>query len=144
MQAGASISELTDRIFGHRPITTIQMWAMTLQSLHLEGRILWSEITQSMRKRIGYKENGDAGLANFLNSANEADIAVVFDELEDGQVNVSMRSVLGYDVSQVAFDLGGGGHTQAAGCTLPGPLEPARARVLSMLHQAWSAQNSHE
>jgi phosphoesterase RecJ-like protein len=113
---------------------------MALQSLCLEGHVLWSEITQDMRERIGYRENGDAGLVNFINTANEADIAVVFDELRDGKINVSMRAIPGYDVSQVAFNLGGGGHAQAAGCTLAGPLEAAREQVLSMLHEAWDAQ----
>ena len=87
-----------------------------------------------------YRENGDAGLVNFINTANEADIAVIFDELQDGKINVSMRAIPGYDVSQVAFNLGGGGHAQAAGCTLAGPLEAAREQVLSMLHEAWDAQ----
>ena len=37
--------------------------------------------------------------------------------------------------SGVAEELGGGGHEQAAGATLEGPLESARLRVLSLLEQ---------
>ncbi len=144
MNAGASLSKLTDHIFNHRPLATIRMWSLALQDLHLEGRILWSQITQSMRRYVGYEENGDAGLVNFLNTANEADIAVVFDETADGRVNVSMRAGAGYDVSQVALALGGGGHPQAAGCTLRGPLEDVRERVLSLLHRAWEEQAERE
>ena len=142
MSAGASLSQLTDRAFNHRPFSTIQMWSMAMQDMHLEGRILWSQVTQEIRQHVDYRDNGDAGLANFLSTANEADISVVFDELGDGHVNVSIRAVPGYDVSQVALSLGGGGHPQAAGCTIAGPLETARAQVLSMLHQAWNAQAS--
>ena len=140
MNAGASLSQLTDRIFNHRPLATIRMWSMALQNLHLEGRVLWSQITQDIRRYVGYEENGDAGLVKFLNTANEADIAVVFDEMADGRVNVSMRAGPGYDVSQVALALGGGGHPQAAGCTLFGPLEEVREKVLSLLHRAWEEQ----
>lgn len=144
VSAGALLSELTDRIFNHRPMSTIQMWALALQGLCLEGRILWTEITQAIRQRTGYKEDGGAGLVHFLNTANEADISVVFDELADGQINVSMRAVPGYDVSHVALTLGGGGHTQAAGCTLSGPRDSARTQVLSMLRQAWVVQTSQQ
>jgi phosphoesterase RecJ-like protein len=144
MNAGASLSDLTELIFNRRPLATIQMWSMALQSLHLEGRILWSEIRQSMRSHIGYREDGDAGLVSFLNTASEADIAVIFDELQDGQVNVSMRAGPEYDVSQVAFSLGGGGHAQAAGCTLSGPLEAVRTQVLQMLHEAWDTQTTRK
>ena len=140
MDAGASLSGLTDHIFNRRPLDTIRIWAMALQHLHLEGRILWGEITLAMRQQVGYREDGDAGLVNFLNTASEADMAVVFDELADGQINVSMRATPSYDISQVALSLGGGGHAQAAGCTLGGPLAAARHQVLSMLQEAWQAQ----
>jgi phosphoesterase RecJ-like protein len=118
------------------------MWSAALEDLHLEDRILWSQVTQSMRERVGYSDNGDAGLVSFLNTVDEADIAVVFDELPDGQVNVSIRAVAGYDISGVALSLGGGGHPQAAGCTLNGPLEEARAQVLSRLSQARDEQTA--
>jgi phosphoesterase RecJ-like protein len=140
MNAGASLAQLTDKVFNHRPLDALRVWSVALQELHLENRVLWSEITQEMRRRIGSRENGDAGLVNFLSSANEADIAVIFDELADGQVNVSMRAGPGYDVSEVALELGGGGHPQAAGCTLPGPLNEAKTKVLSMLQAAWHEQ----
>ena len=143
IEAGAPLAFLTDRIFNHRPLGMVQMWTRALLQLKLEGRILSSEITQNMRREAGYDQDGDAGLVNFMNTTNEADIAVVFSELEDGQINVSIRSSMGYDVSKVALQLGGGGHAQAAGCTLPGPLEDAKARVLPLLSQAWDAQTAN-
>ena len=142
MRAGASLPDLTDKIFNHRPLGVVRMWFAALEDLHLEDRILWSQVTQTMRQRIGYGENGDAGLVSFLNTVDEADIAVVFDELPDGQVNVSIRAVAGYDISQVALSFGGGGHPQAAGCTLNGPLEEARAKVLSKLGRARDEQTA--
>jgi len=142
MNTGASLAELTEQVFNRRPYGTLRMWSLALQNMHLENRILWSEITHAVRMQANYRQDGDAGLVNFLNTTNEADISVVFDELEDGQINVSMRATPEFDVSQVALSLGGGGHAQAAGCTLPGPIESARERVLAMLRQAWLAQTS--
>jgi phosphoesterase RecJ-like protein len=139
-RAGAPFAELTDRAFGHRPLGAIRVWAAALQRMQLEGHVLWSEITQEMRRSADYAADGDAGLVSFLGTADEADIAVVFSELEDGRVDVSMRAVPAYDVSGVALNLGGGGHPQAAGCTLPGPLSDVRSRVLSLLEEAWRVQ----
>lgn len=144
MNAGASLPELTDRIFNHRPLGTIRLWSLVLPHVHLDRRILWGEITQDMRRRADYVGSGDAGLVNFMSSADEADIAVVFDELSDGRVNVSMRAMPGYDISRVALELGGGGHAQAAGCTLSGPIEEARADVLERLQAAWHQQGQVE
>jgi phosphoesterase RecJ-like protein len=54
--------------------------------------------------------------------------------LDGGAVACSFRSIPGFDVSRVAFDLGGGGHTQASGCTLRGiTLESAVEKVIPML-----------
>jgi phosphoesterase RecJ-like protein len=140
VKAGASISKLSDYVFNHRPISVIKLWSAAMQDMCLEGRILWSQITQEMRDRVGYRESGDAGLVSFLCAVDQVDIAVIFDELDDGNINVSMRATPGYRVSQVALELGGGGHPQAAGCTIAGPLEKAQNTVLSMLRQAWDEQ----
>ena len=144
IRAGAPLSDLTHQVFNHRPLSVMQMWATALNKMRLEGHVIWTQISQEMRAQIGYKENGDAGLANFMCTANEADIAVTFDELEDGRVNVSMRAVPGYNVSQVALHLGGGGHPQAAGCTLDSSLEEAQRQVLPLLDQAWEEQTPKE
>jgi len=137
MRAGAPLAALTDINYNRRPISVVQMWAAALQELHLEGRIAWTQITRDIRQRVGYTENGSSGLVNFICSADEVDIAAVFEEAENGQVNVSIRAVPGFNVSQVAFALGGGGHPQAAGCSLSAPLEQVRERVVTLLKQAW-------
>jgi phosphoesterase RecJ-like protein len=142
MDRGAPFAALNDRIFNRRPLAAIQLWAHALQGMALHERILSTEITQEIRRRTGYELEGSAGLVSYLNTANEADIAVVFDERPDGQVGVSMRAVPGFDVSQVAVALGGGGHAQAAGCTLPGSLAEVKAQVLPLLHKAWGRQAS--
>ncbi len=141
-RAGAPFVELADRAFGHRPLSAIRLWGKALDRMQLEGRIAWSEITQEMRQATGHVEDGDAGLVNFMGTANEADMAVVFCELEDGKIDVSMRASAEYDVSAVALSLGGGGHPQAAGCTLSGPLGDVQRRVLSLLAQAWRDQGN--
>lgn len=142
MDCGAPLATLNDLIFNRRPLAEIQLWAQALQRLELHGRILCSEITQQMRQRVGYHIEGSAGLVSYLNTANQADIAVVFDERPDGEIGVSMRSVQGVDVSQVAVALGGGGHAQAAGCEQPGPLDRVKGRVLPLLHEALKSQTS--
>jgi phosphoesterase RecJ-like protein len=140
MDHGAPFALLSGIIFGRRPLSAIQLWSLALQEMSLNGRILSSEITQTMRQRTGYHREGSAGLVSYMNTANEADIAVVFDERSDGTVGVSMRAVPGFDVSKLAVSLGGGGHAQAAGCTLSGSLAEVKAHVLSLLHDAWERQ----
>ncbi len=133
MKAGASLPYITHHTLDRRPTTAIRLWGATLAQLHIEDRVIWTSIPLAMRRTAGYAGNGDAGLVSFLVSGDDADVAVVFVEREDGRIEVGLRAVPGFDVAQVALQLGGGGHAPAAGCNLPGPLEEAQARVLAAL-----------
>ena len=91
-----------------------------------------------MRQRWSLGEDGDSGLTNFLSGVREAVIVVVFTERDNGTIDVGMRASPGQDVAQVALRLGGGGHPQAAGCTIEGSLSAAKEQVLSELHRSLS------
>lgn len=145
MEAGASLTLITDQVLNRRPLAVIRLWGEALSTLQWRGRVIWAEITQAMRQRAGIQDNDAAGgLASFLASAHEADVAVVFNEKPDNKVEVGFRSVPGVDVSAVAFQLGGGGHPQAAGCTLNGTLEEALQRVLAALEASLARQRGEK
>ena len=57
--------------------------------------------------------------------------SALFIELKDGRIRCSLRSRGGLDVSQIAAKFGGGGHKQAAGTFLPGPLKNAKQLVMA-------------
>lgn len=140
MEAGAPLAEIVERNFNRRTLSSMRLWAKVVDRVELlDGRIIWGEITHKMRQECGASESDDGGLANFLIGAQEADIAVVLAEKEDGSVDVSMRAGPGLDVSQVAVRLGGGGHPQAAGCTIQGNLAEAREKVRAEIKRSLRA-----
>jgi phosphoesterase RecJ-like protein len=136
VESGAALSEITARTVGSTPYSTIELWRNALQTIDLQGGIISATITQETLKKVKLVEPTDAGLISFMISTNESRVAVVFKELADGRIEVSFRSKPGYDVSQLALSLGGGGHKQASGATITGTLEAARERVFPLLRQA--------
>ena len=60
-------------------------------------------------------------------------------ELLEGRVRLSMRSKGKINVAQISERLGGGGHENAAGCTLDGPMERAADEILSALRREMDA-----
>lgn len=58
-------------------------------------------------------------LAKYVNTEGNADIGMTFTIGSDNMVYCSMRSKVGVDCSVIAVALGGGGHTQACGFTVP-------------------------
>jgi phosphoesterase RecJ-like protein len=136
MEAGASLSEITTRVLEQRPFACLRLWGQAIDQSHLEDGILWTQVTCAMRRQWTLTANGGSGLVNFLSGVREANIVVVFTERDDGTVDVGMRAVPGHDVAQVAVRLGGGGHPQAAGCTLEGDMAQVRQRVLAELRRS--------
>jgi len=140
MQAGASLTEITERALESRSFATVNLWKLALSSVQLyAGGVIALDITQENLKQAGLPNGAeDTGLVGFLIRVNEAKIAAVLKEKATGEIVLGLRSKPGFDVSEVAFSLGGGGHKQAAGATIPGPLEEAKKRVLPLLEEAAS------
>lgn len=135
MLAGASLTEITARTLDSRSFSTINLWKYTFPSVELDGQIICANVTQEDLRRANINEITDGGLVSLLNSVNEAMVAAVFKETNDQQVELSLRSKTGYDVGQIAFSLGGGGHKQAAGATIAGTLNEVRQQVLPLLRE---------
>jgi len=132
-KAGAPLVEVMEHIFNRRPLNVLRLWGKVLNNVRMEGRIIWAEIPRSLVEELGLESNSDYGLVNVMVGVNEADVAVIFTEKPNGDIDVGMRSIPGIDVSQVAVSLGGGGHPQAAGCRLRGRMPEVREKVLKRL-----------
>ena len=136
MDAGAPLYEITQRTMVSKPFRDIKLLSFAYPSVKLQSNIISGIVTQEDLKRAGQIEATDGGLVSQLITANEAMIAVVYKELSDGRVELSFRSNPGFDVGTLAFGLGGGGHKQASGATIDGPLDAAIARVTPLLEAA--------
>ncbi len=139
MEAGASLTDVTARALVAKPYTSLELWKRVLPSVKLEQRIISAVVTQADLTTVGLIDVTDGGLVSLLASVQEAVVAVVFKETPEKRVEISLRCKPGYDVGTVAFGLGGGGHKQAAGATIDGPLEAAIARVMPLLQAAVAA-----
>jgi len=139
VEAGASLKTISDAVFNHRSLAMLRLWGPVLADARLADGILWVEVTQEILQITRADDAASRGLANFLSTFDGAQASAVFRELKDRRVEVSLRSIPGVDVSRVALDLGGGGHPQAARCTVVGDLADVREQVLNSLRQAITA-----
>jgi phosphoesterase RecJ-like protein len=101
--------------------------------VRLEDHVIWAVITQAMFKAADYRGEDDDGLVGTLIQTEEAYISAVFKEKLDGGIEIGFRAVPGFDTSEVAVALGGGGHRLASGATVAEPLETLVPRLIEML-----------
>lgn len=131
MEAGGSIPEIIESSFNQVPLASLRLRGKVFAEATLEGGILWAEASLKTMRELGLNGNGTNGIINQLLSVEGAKIAAFFVEKDNGKIDIGLRSRVGYDVSGIAARLGGGGHKQASGALIEGPLATARARVLA-------------
>ncbi len=130
MRAGAPLNLIIERTFNTRDLSDIKLQGMMYANLHVEDGMIWSDNTMAMRREAGANESSGSGSGTALLAAKTAKVSIIFIEKEPQRVEVSFRSRPGYNISSIAFALGGGGHPQAAGCTLNVNLDTAHEMVL--------------
>lgn len=136
VDAGADLFTVTSNALNVKPISTLLLWQKGLSNMKMEDGLLWTSITKREAREAGHMAASSAGLVNILSEVQNVAIGVVLIELEDGRVSVGFRCRPPYSVSELAMNLGGGGHHLAAGCTLDGPLAKAESLVVGMTKDA--------
>lgn len=132
VDAGADLNLIMTRTMTVKPLSTVQFWQVGLNKMKIDNGLVWTSISREEREAVGYLSSGTAGLVNMLADIEQAAAGVVLIEADDGTVRVGFRCRPPYNVSEVAMNLGGGGHALAAGCTLPGPLAKAESMVVAL------------
>lgn len=136
MAAGASLAEIVAQTLNNKPYSSLELWKYALQTVQLNDDLISGRISKEDLGKARLGEAMDGGLIGLLISIREAVVAVVYKEKSDNTVEISFRSKVGYDISVVAKALGGGGHKQAAGATLPGSPDQVEAQVTPYLREA--------
>ena len=82
------------------------------------------------------------GIVNYAIAVSGVEAAVFLRELPERRIRLSLRSKGKVDVSAIAARLGGGGHENAAGVTLDGPISRALEEILMELRSGVVALES--
>ena len=135
VRTGAPLTRIVEETFNTRNASDLSLQGKILANMLCEDGLVWADNTVAMRREAGASENGSSGIGTLLLSTRGARVSVVFIEKGENVVEVSFRSRPGCDISRIAFGFGGGGHPQAAGCTLQDTLSGAHERVLPAVRE---------
>src|ERR1017187_7434897 len=120
-----------------RSVPQIKLEGLAVARLHteLDGRLVWSQITQAMLDEAGADMMESEGVIDQLQSIDTMEIALLFKENSPGVTKVSVRTRDPYDATAVCRPFGGGGHHRAAGAELHEPLAVFEPRVLDVARE---------
>lgn len=132
---GAKADTVARDVLYSVPAARIHLLGTALSRVNITGPLAWTYITQQDLQELAATDEDTEGTVNYLISIAGVQAAAFLREIEGEpqRYRTSLRSKSGVDVSRAASALGGGGHRNAAGCTLDGPFEVAVARILAEL-----------
>ncbi len=132
VKKGVSPQKIYQEIYERQSKNKIKLFAYILNNLQFEhdDQVVWVAITQKVLDEFGAKSYETDGFADYPRVVNGVEISIMFSEINEGSVKVSMRSSGNYVINGIAQKFGGGGHPFAAGVSIEGNLNEIRTRVL--------------
>ncbi|MBR1408924.1 MAG: DHH family phosphoesterase [Clostridia bacterium] len=136
MRCGADISDISRRMYRSQPAAKVELTRLALNSLHFEAdhRIGIIVLRKEDYERSGCSYAEADGLVNLALEIEGVRMAFLLSERE-GVTKASLRAMEPDTVNDIASALGGGGHAQAAGCTLMMPPEEAERAILTRMKE---------
>jgi bifunctional oligoribonuclease and PAP phosphatase NrnA len=132
-EAGADPVRIARDIYFANPFSKMLVLGRALGNLRREGALAWLWVTHEDMVATSAAEEDCEGVVNYALSTAGVEAAVFLRELPEGRIRLSLRGKGKVNVAGIAEGLGGGGHENAAGCTLDGPIERAAEQILGAL-----------
>jgi len=141
VEAGANPATIARIVYDSSTLGRLRLIGGVLHNLELEagGRLALAHISLQLLADTGSTQDDSDGLINMPLTVKEIDAVAFFKEVEPGHYRISMRSKGDIDVNVVANKFGGGGHKNAAGCSIRGPFEEVRRTLVAELCRALQA-----
>jgi bifunctional oligoribonuclease and PAP phosphatase NrnA len=121
LATGIDHTAISRRLFDTAPFAWLGLLSVVTGRAVLEtgvgAGLVWTWSSTAEAAEHGLPGEQLEALVDVVRSAEEADVACVLKGQDDGSWSVSLRSRGATDLARVAMELGGGGHTLAAGYT---------------------------
>ena len=133
MDCGIRMEQINREMFDTKSKARIKVeqYINSAMEYYLDDKCAMVAVTLDTIKKAGLAQEEFEGIAGISVQTEGVQIGVVIKEKDEGKFKISMRSASDIDVSAICQKFGGGGHVKAAGCTLEGPLDDVKLRLLS-------------
>jgi phosphoesterase RecJ-like protein len=138
LEAGVDPVRVARNVYDSNNMGRLKLFGAVLSTMQIDatGRIAIVYLDHEMARAAGGTYEDTEGLINLPLTVKEIQAVVFFKQIEGEQYRVSMRSKGEIDVSSVAKEFGGGGHKNAAGCTVSGGIDQLQKQFVAMIEQA--------
>src|SRR5436190_10806496 len=143
VRLGVRPAKTAEAIFGSYQWPKIELLGQVLATVQRDqsGHVAWMRQTLEMQARTKASDEDSDGFVNYPLAVGEVEATALFKECSPGVYRTSLRSKGDVNVAKIAELFGGGGHRNAAGCTLKGDWDEIEQQVVPLLRDAVERAN---
>ena len=132
MELGIDVGPVNKALFRTKSPVRLAMESRMVSAMELydNGRVVVMAIPLSLCRELHAAESDVEELSSLAALVQGTDCGITLRELKPGKVKLSLRTGPRVDASAVCRVLGGGGHKGAAGATVEGTMDDAKAAIL--------------
>jgi phosphoesterase RecJ-like protein len=148
IRAGVRPPEMHQLIYEQQSPSKMRLLGKILENLQfdMDGQVVWFVITKEILEQTGARPQDTEGFPDFPRSIAGVQVSLMFLEMPDNRVKVSLRSKGQVVVNEIAQRFGGGGHPFAAGALIEGKLNEVVPKVtdaVRALFSKWKTEQSY-
>lgn len=131
IECGVNAWHVAEQLYENQPQKRLELLSLSLATLEVFKNGLAASVTVTLdmySSTLGDAELTD-GFVNYPRSIKGVEVAIFFRQIEEFKFKVGFRSKGKVNVAAFSAALGGGGHHNAAGCTIDGSLEEVKRIV---------------
>ena len=145
LRTGVKPAKTAEAVFASYPWSRIQLMGAVLSTARRDasGKVAILRHSLEMQHTAEASDEDADGFVNYPLTVGEVEAVAMLKEFEPGVYRTSLRSNGEVNVARVAEMFGGGGHRNAAGCTMRGTWEEAEEKIISLLQDAVDRANGN-
>ena len=138
LEAGVDPVIVARNVYDSNNMGRLKLFGAVLGAMQIDhtGRIAIVYVDHEMARAAGGTYEDTEGLVNLPLTVKEVEAVIFFKQEAGDQYRVSLRSKGNIDIGSIAKEYGGGGHKNAAGLTVTGPIEQLQKTLVEKIEGA--------
>ncbi len=145
LEAGVDPVLVARNVYDSNNMGRLKLFGAVLGAMQIDqtGRIAIVYVDHEMAREAGGTYEDTEGLVNLPLTVKEIEAVMFFKQEKGDEYRVSLRSKGDVDIGAIAKEYGGGGHKNAAGCTVTGPIEQLQRALVEKIESAIDGRPAH-
>lgn len=132
LECGVNSSKICKTLFSTFYLQKLKLYGLALSNINtaFDGKLVYIKLTKDIFKKSRADDADTDGIINFCISVPGAVAGCILKEVNKNEIKISFRSIEKFNLLSIVKQFSGGGHKNAAGCTINASMDSALKQIM--------------